>query len=154
MKWVSEDIDMYLKSKEYVDTIVLPLYPISFGEEMMKSADMTEFISLVAVQLERQFKGRIILLPGFTYIKKENVDESFNQLLQWEKELLEKDFKHVFYLTSDSDWKLQEESLSGDLIWLPTIPMQSMDQQYRNTILEDQVKQMLKIFIQKWQKIE
>ena len=32
LKWIGEDIESYVKQKEYIDTIILPLYPISFTE--------------------------------------------------------------------------------------------------------------------------
>ena len=64
MKWVSQDIEMFLKEKQYVDTAVLPLLPVSFGDDIKQSVAMTEFISLLSVQLERQFRGRLIMLPA------------------------------------------------------------------------------------------
>lgn len=154
MKWNSEDIDMYMKAKEYVDTIVLPLYPISLDDQIKKTAEMTEFITLLSAQLERQFKGRMIMLPGFTYLKSTNRDELYKSLLNWEQEFFRSGFKHVFYVTSDSDWKIFETNLEGSLIWLPTIPLQQMDEQYRNTILKDQVKQLFSLFVQRWQAVE
>jgi Protein of unknown function (DUF2487) len=154
MKWNSEDIEMYLKAKEYVDTIVLPLFPVSLDDQMKQTAEMTEFISLICVQLERQFRGRLIMLPGYTYLKSIRVDELTSNLLKWEQEFLNKGFKHIVYLTSDSDWKKFESQLNGSLIWLPTIAFQKMDEQYRNIILEDQVKQLYSLFIQKWQALE
>ncbi|MCQ6273889.1 YpiF family protein [Bacillus sp. V3B] len=151
MKWNTEDIDVYIKAKEYVDTIVLPLYPISLDDQIKKTAEMTEFITLLSGQLERQFKGRLMMLPGFTYLKSKSEDELYKDLLEWEKEFFENDFKHVYYITSDSDWKKIENNLEGSLIWLPTIPLQQMDEHYRNTILEDQVKQLFSLFVQRWQ---
>ena len=51
------------------------LYPISLDEKIKQTAEMTEFITLLSMQLERQFKGRLILLPGFIYLKSTNGDE-------------------------------------------------------------------------------
>ncbi|UII54627.1 YpiF family protein [Cytobacillus spongiae] len=150
MKWISEDIDMYLKSREYVDTIVLPLLPISLGEDMKSSVSMTEFISLLTNQLERQFRGRLIMLPGFSYLKNDSSEKNFLDLKIWEKEFKEKGFQHVFYVTSDSYWRTKETELEGSLIWLPSLPLENMDQNYKVSILEDQVKQLLNIFVQKW----
>ncbi|WP_071395581.1 YpiF family protein [Bacillus tuaregi] len=154
MKWTSEDIDMYIKAKEYVDTIVLPLYPVALDEQIKKTAEMTEFINLLSVQLERQFRGRLIMLPGFNYLKSTDGDATLQDLLKWEREFMAKGFKHIVYITSDSDWKLVEAKLTGSLIWLPTIPLQQMDQQYRNTILKDQIQQLISLFVQKWENIE
>jgi hypothetical protein len=150
MKWNNEDMEMYVKAREYVDTIVLPLYPISLDDKIQQTAGMSDFISLLSVQLERHFKGRLILMPGYIYLKTTSEEELTQDILKWEEEFLHKGFKYVYYLTSDSDWKRLETSLKGSLIWLPTIPFQKMDDKSRNTILEDQVKQLVEIFIQKW----
>lgn len=151
MKWIPQDIEIFKQSKEYIDTAVLPLLPISFkDDEMKQTASMTEFISLLTFQLERQFKGRIMLLPGFTYIKTNDEESLFESIKRWEEELYNEKFKHVFYVTSDSDWKTREDKLKGKLIWLPSLPLDTLDEQYKHSILEDQVKQMLNLFVQKW----
>ena len=151
MKWVSQDIEMFLKEKQYVDTAVLPLLPVSFGDDIKQSVAMTEFISLLSVQLERQFRGRLIMLPGYAYLKSAGVESLLSGLGEWEAELKAQGFKHIFLLTSDSMWKSLEDRLEGGLIWLPSLPLEHMDENYRNSILDDQVKQLLNLFVQKWQ---
>ncbi|WP_394579675.1 YpiF family protein [Cytobacillus firmus] len=151
MKWISQDIDMFLKEKQYVDTAVLPLLPVSFGDDIKQSVAMTEFISLLSVQLERQFRGRLIMLPGYAYLKQASEESMISGLGQWESELKAQGFKHIFLLTSDSMWKTFEDRLQGGLIWLPSLPLEHMDEDYRNSILDDQVKQLLNLFVQKWQ---
>ncbi|WP_264738396.1 YpiF family protein [Cytobacillus firmus] len=151
MKWVSQDIEMFLKEKQYVDTAVLPLLPVSFGDDIKQSVAMTEFISLLSVQLERQFRGRLIMLPGYAYLKSAGEGSLLSGLAKWEAELKAQGFKHIFLLTSDSMWKSLEDRLEGGLIWLPSLPLEHMDENYRNSILDDQVKQLLNLFVQKWQ---
>jgi len=150
MRWVSQEIDMYLKSKEYIDTIVLPLLPVSFGSDIKQTASMSEFIIMLSNQLERQFKGRLIMLPGYAYLKSLTEDKQVSDLKEWEKELISKEFKHVFYLTSDSSWKTYENDLTGTLIWLPSLPLEHLDEQSKASIIGDQVKQLLSLFTQKW----
>lgn len=152
MKWIPADIEMYKKSAEYVDTMVLPLLPVSFDEDMQQYATMTEFVSLLTGQLERQFKGRIFLLPGYSYIK--NNSGNLDALLAWEKDLLDKHFKHVFYVTSDSDWKQFEDQLNGSLLWIPSLPLDKMEDHQKVSIIEDQVNQLLTLFIRKWRENE
>ncbi|MBB6444690.1 YpiF family protein [Bacillus benzoevorans] len=156
MKWNQEDMDMYLKAREYVDTIVLPLFPVSFAEKMKQSAGMSEFVQLLSLQLERKFKGRLLLLPGFIYAKTagENEDVVGANLLKWEKEFFENGFKYVYYLTSDIDCKKVENVIQGSLIWLPSLPLAQMDERTRNTVFEDQVAQLVEIFVQKWKAAE
>ena len=150
MKWIPQDIDMFLQSKEYVDTAVLPLLPVSLGNDMKQTASMCDFITMLSVQLERQFKGRILMFPGLSYLKSAPMDKLQGEVRIWASELIGSGFKHVFYVTSDSSWKAVETELQGSLIWLPSIPLEHMDEGSRNSILEDQVKQLLALFMQSW----
>ncbi|WP_066294307.1 YpiF family protein [Bacillus sp. FJAT-29937] len=151
MKWISQDIEKFLQSKEYVDTAVLPLLPVSLGNDMKQSASMSEFISLLSVQLERQFRGRVMMLPGFSYLKSATLDKHNEDIRVWEDELFANGFRHVFHVTSDSSWKGIEDRLNGSLIWLPSIPLEHLEERNRISILEDQVKQLLTLFMQKWE---
>jgi hypothetical protein len=150
MKWNPKDVEVYLQSKEYVDTAIVPIMPIAFGTEMGQASGMSEFIHLVTLQLERQFKGRMMLLPGFSYLKTEKDEKLISDLSQWDSQLKENGFKHIFYLTSDLFWKNFESRLTGSLIWIPSIPLETMDDSQKMTVIEGQVKQMLNLFTQKW----
>jgi hypothetical protein len=150
MKWISKDIDTYLNAKEYVDTAVIPLIAVSFGNEMSQSASNAEFITLLANYLERQFTGRLVLFPPFTYLKNDDSEIILNQLKNWEENIEKNEFKHIFYITSESDWRLQEDKLSGSLIWLPSLPLSALNEQQKNSMIESQVKQLLDLFTRKW----
>ena len=149
MRWMAADVEMYQKAAEYVDTAIVPLLPVSFGEDMKQNASMAEFIGILTTQLEKQFKGRIFLLPDFVYLK--GLDSSINGLKEWENTLLDKQFKHVFYITSDSSWRQHEKGLSGNLLWLPSLSLEHMQEQQKVTLVEEQVNQLLSLFTEKWQ---
>jgi len=153
MKWTPADIEKFEKSPEYVDTAVVPLFPISFANGMKESAAMTEFTGLLTSQLERQLQGRILLIPGFSYLKDSRLN-AVEQLKLWETELLDKQFNHVFYVTSDYDWKQQEAEFQGTLLWIPSLPLQHMDEKARQSVMEDQIRQLMNLFIQKWRDSE
>jgi hypothetical protein len=150
MKWVSRDIETYLSAKEYVDTAVVPLFSVSFGSDLKQSASNAEFISLLSSYLERQFTGRMLLLPPFTYLNTKNPEEKLNELKKWEENIIENEFKHIFYITSESDWKLYENQLEGSLIWLPSLPLEHLNDSQKVSMIESQVKQLLNLFTQKW----
>ncbi|MGA9225331.1 MAG: YpiF family protein [Mesobacillus sp.] len=152
MKWVAADIEMYQKAAEYVDTAIIPLLPVSFDSDMKQSASMAEFVGILTGQLEKQFKGRIFLLPAFVYIKGHS--GNLNTLQEWEKTVLDKQFKHLFFVTSDSSWRQHENELSGTLIWLPSLPLEHIQDQQKVSIVEDQVKQLLTLFTEKWEQEE
>ncbi len=152
MRWVSQEIDMYIKSKEYVDTAIMLLLPVSFENDMKQTASMSEFISLLGLQIERQFRGRVLMLPSHSYLKSLAADKLVSDVRVWEENLFVEGFKNIFYLTSDSFWRSYEDQLEGSLIWLPSLPLEHIDESTRNSILDDQVKQLVSLFLQKWQK--
>lgn len=154
MKWNPQDIEKFVQTKEYVDTVVLPLLPVSFENKMKHNATMSEFIHILTMQLEKQLKGRILLLPGLIYLKKDTVKDHLHQLNEWEQQILTNRFRHLFYVTSDSDWNCVENDLLGKLIWLPSLPIDQMDEQHKTTLIEDQVNQLLQLFFQKWREID
>ncbi|MCA1030502.1 YpiF family protein [Bacillus timonensis] len=152
MKWITKDVDIYLQSKEYVDTAIIPLIPVSWTDNMKSTVAMGEFISILANEVDRQFKGRILLIPSFTYLISESEDSRISRLCGWEDDLKQKDFKHVIYLTSDSEWKNNESQLNGTLIWMPTLPLEYVEEKYKQTMIHDQMKQLISIFMNIWQK--
>jgi hypothetical protein len=150
MKWVSKDIETYSTAKEYVDTAVIPIYSVSFGNEMKQSASNAEFITLLTTYLERQFTGRLLLVPPFTYLKSDNQEDILQQLKKWEENIEKSEFKHIFYITTEIDWKNFEKELTGSLIWLPSLPLEHLNDSQKITMVESQVKQILSLFTQKW----
>ena len=153
MRWTSADIEKYKQSAEYVDTAVVPLLPIDLGMGMKESAGMCDFITVLASQLERQLQGRLVLLPGIAYLKGEEED-GLEMLGKIHSGLSGNQVKHVFYVTSDYWWKQNEVKMAGDVIWLPSLPLDQMDEQARAAVLEDQVRQLMNLFIQKWRENE
>lgn len=150
MKWVLSDVDVYNQSKEYIDTAVVPLIPISIGEDFKQSVSKGEFIAYVSDELERQLKGRVFLFPSFSYLKnKKNVIEN---IVEWKTEI-QREFKHVIFLTSDEGLKENtNDQLKGHLVWLPTVPLEHMDNHLKKKLLQDQVEQILNILLQSWNK--
>ncbi|MED2972763.1 YpiF family protein [Fictibacillus sp. B-59209] len=151
MKWSSGDINIYQQSKEFVDTVIIPLQPLSFGPSMRTSAGMADYSLLIAEETERQLHGRLFLMPSFTYLKLESEVALMARLHSWVSELKEEGFRHIFFLTSDADWKKAEHELEETLLWMPVIPMETMDSSYKEEIVKEQVKQLFQIILHKWQ---
>jgi hypothetical protein len=151
MNWNVKDIELFETEKEYIDTAVIPMIPIDFINDIKSSAAQTEFISLLTLHLERQFKGRMMITPPFTYLMGTNEGKT-GEVQEWETRMKESGVKHVFFLTSDSEWKKSEQAFNDQLIWIPSIPLEHLDEQYKHSIMEDQVKQLLNVIVQKWQK--
>jgi hypothetical protein len=152
VKWQVKEIDTYLQAKEYVDTVIIPLIPISMGQDMKSIVSMGEFITIISDELERQFRGRVIQLPPFTYLKKEDKENRESRLREWCNELKAEGAKSIVLLTSDFEWKNSEQELENQVIWLPTIPLESMESKYQRQVVDDQIKQLIPILTTMWQK--
>ncbi|WP_163101116.1 YpiF family protein [Peribacillus alkalitolerans] len=150
MKWIAQDVDLYSQSKEYVDTVLIPLSPLSFGAQMKQFASMHEFNTILTNEIERQFKGRLFLFPAATYFPDWQKEKKIEYINEWTSKLSVDGVKHVFFITSDPDWKQIEPEIKGTLIWSPYIPMEHVEDKYKRSMMEDQVRQLLHIFIQKW----
>lgn len=146
MNWNAKDMDTYLQQKDYIDTLLVPLLQVETDPENMKSSSSsTEFLMHLSTFIETQFKGRMMLLPPFTYTQSTDL-QAMGETLARDLELM--GFKHIFYLTTDRGWTSIE--LAGELIWLPSIPLESMDKQLRQSIIEDQLRQVLPVLTKKW----
>lgn len=146
MHWNGKDSAVFLAQKEYIDTAIIPLTLIDGSEQGFQfAASAADFILSLGNIIENQFKGRIVLFPSFSYTK--NQDKQ-SLLETWGEELNKAEFKHTFYITSDREWSTMGEE--HNVIWIPSIPLESMDQKMRNTVLEDQLRQLIPIFAKKW----
>jgi hypothetical protein len=150
LKWTLSGFDIYHQSKEYVDTAVIPLIPVSLGTDFKETLSKGEFITYVTADLERQLKGRVFLFPSLSYLK--NSKNVIEMIIEW-KTNIQKEFKHVIFLTSDESIKENNsEQLERHLIWLPTVPFEHMDESLKKKLLQDQVEQILNILLQSWNK--
>lgn len=148
MKWVLSDVDVYKQSKEYIDTAIVPLIPISVDDDFKGTVSKGEFITYVTSELERQLKGRVFLFPAFTYLK--NSENVIENVIEWKTEI-KQEFKHIVFLTSDVMLKENKsEQLKSNIIWLPTVPFEHMDGGLMKKLLQDQVEQILNILLQSW----
>ncbi|PJN90016.1 YpiF family protein [Bacillus sp. mrc49] len=148
MRWTAKELDMYSQSKEYVDTVLIPLVPLSFGGQMKQTGSMNEFLTILSMEIEKQMKGRILLMPSFHYISNEM--DKVERLKHWATELKENDIRHIFFLTSDYEWKKDERELENNLIWIPAIPLESLENEQARGMINQQVLQILDIFTYNW----
>lgn len=146
MNWTAKDMDTYLQQEEYIDTLIVPLLKVETVSGTMKSsASSSEFLMHLTTFIETQFKGRMMLMPPFAYTQSMDLTEMGATL---SGDLSVAPFKHVFFLTTDAAWT--SIKVDGEVIWLPLIPLENMEPQLRKTIIEDQLRQVLPRFTQKW----
>lgn len=149
MKWIPQDAEMFLGAREYVDTVIMPLVGITFQEHVKQSTSINDYITILSRQVEQQFKGRVLLLPPLTYCNDWVKQDRLDILLKW-KDSLEEQFSHVFFLTSDVEWKTVEMELGQSLLWTTPIPLEHLEEKYKQPMMEEQVKPLLTIISQKW----
>ena len=146
MHWNGKDSAVFQAQKEYIDTAVIPLTLIDGSQNGFQfAASAADFTLSLGNLIENQFKGRIVLFPSFSYTKNQ---DKYLLLENWMEELKKAQFKHIFYITSDRDWTTMEEDIN--IFWIPSIPLESMDQKMKNSVLEDQLRQLIPTFAKKW----
>ncbi|MBS4209773.1 YpiF family protein [Bacillus sp. FJAT-50079] len=150
MNWNAQDVELYLQERDYIDTAVIPLLPISFQSGIRAAAEQGEYTTLFSMHLERQFKGRMLFFPPFTYV--DEPETMIEMLQKWEEKIMESGFLHVFFLTSDGRWTSLQEHLKGSLFYVPSVPLQHMEDKYKHSIMEDQLKKMMPDIVGGWQR--
>lgn len=122
MRWRMTDAKDYLQAKDYIDTAVIPLINIKVGDHFKMAAEKGEFTQLLSEELERQLKGRVYLLPPYTYVDRNEITV---QGLRDLREELISEFPHVVLLTSDENWK--SEDALGKIIVTPSVPLEHLN---------------------------
>ncbi|QTM99645.1 DUF2487 family protein [Sediminibacillus dalangtanensis] len=152
MQWNKQDLGQYFTAEEYIDTLLIPLIPVTFTnqKEMEKSAAQQETGMIFVREMEKHFKGRIFLLPAYHYLASENLGAEVSRLNEWAAKASERPFKHVFFFSFDPHWKKQERNLNGNLLWLPAIQSEDTQSKETQTIIKDQVSQLTDLIKTYW----
>ncbi|MEO4053157.1 YpiF family protein [Solibacillus sp. CAU 1738] len=143
-----KDVELFQAQKQFIDTAIVPLLSLDFEENSMKqSSSAAEYLMSLTAFIEQQFKGRLMLTPPFSYIEQTRHQIDITII----KEILTKSgFKHVIFISCDHFWTSLQDDLN--IIWLPPIPLESMDKSVKQRILEDQLKQVIPNLTAAWSK--
>ncbi|MED4560133.1 YpiF family protein [Bacillus altitudinis] len=145
MKFQAEDADLFLQSKDYIDTAIIPLVGIN-ASHIKQTVSLGEFTMLVAEDLERQLKGRVFLFPPYTYLEVNNRKQEDILAL---KQSLQEHFQNVVFITSDNKWKEQLE-VSESAFILQSVPLEHLKVNLKQKVIQDSVEQILNFLLQKW----
>ncbi|HDR7792590.1 TPA: YpiF family protein [Bacillus luti] len=151
MKWIVKDVEQFEQAREYVDTGIIPLLSISTAKEMKMVVEQGEFIELLSMELEREYKGRVFLLPAFTYLVESQKKEK-DRLQEWTDYLQGHGFKHIAYVTSDFSWKEDMQGLQGDLFWFPSLALEQFSEQAKREVIHAHIKNIMVMLEEKWGK--
>lgn len=152
MKWNKKDISQYKEVKEYVDTLILPLLPITLdtNKDAEKFAWQGELIDLFSAELERNFTGRIFLMPSYQYINASDREKEIERINYWVQDAKTNPFQHIFFLTLDHHWKKYETNLDGTLLWFPAMASGDPTSKEFQTVIKDQVNQLSELIRSYW----
>ncbi|WP_339227983.1 YpiF family protein [Oceanobacillus sp. FSL K6-2867] len=153
MKWRKADLQTYFQSKEYIDTVIVPLIPFGIASdvEAEKAAIQAEMITLLSHELEKELTGRILLAPIYSYLKSADRQTEIARMNMWSAEMKEQPFKHVFMLTFDPSWKKYEQELESTLLWLPAVQTGELNSKEMQKTVREQVGQMVELIRAYWQ---
>lgn len=128
MKWTKANIETYLETKEYIDTLLIPLVKLDLtNDEQMKNSALTrEYVDILANELERRLAGRLMLLPTYIYVNDVNYETEIKRLKQWIQSFQEQSFKGTFLLSLDNEWTKYSQQLDSQFLWLSHVPFNDM----------------------------
>lgn len=146
-------MEQYVNAKEYVDTVFVPLLPFHLSNDanLEKDSFQREALTAFLHELEKELTGRVMLTPSYNYIKAADKEQEIKRINSWVDDIEIQPFYHIFYLTFDSTWKKNEQSLRGTLIWLPGTTDGSMQSKEMQSIIRSQVEQVSELVRSYWQ---
>ncbi|EJR38086.1 YpiF family protein [Bacillus mycoides] len=149
MKWIVKDVEQFEQAREYVDTGIIPLLSISAAKGMKMVVEQGEFIEALSMELEREYKGRVLLLPAFTYLVESQKNEK-DRLQEWTEHLQRQGFKHIAYVTSDFSWKEDMRDVQGDLFWFPSLSLDQFSDQAKREVIRAHIKNIMEMLEERW----
>lgn len=122
---------------------------ISAAKGMKMVVEQGEFIEALSMELEREYKGRVLLLPAFTYLVESQKNEK-DRLQEWTDHLKRQGFKHIAYVTSDFSWKEDMRDVQGDLFWFPSLSLEQFSDQAKREVIRAHIKNIMEMLEERW----
>lgn len=140
MLYNQNDLKVLKDEIEFIDTAVIPFASMDMDTNAPVHAGNLELLQIVSVQLEKQFKGRLLITPPLMTIGKETA-----LLKTYSHQLRDYGFKKIVVLTH-----IQTELEDMDKIRLNEIPMENMSDDMKMEMINDEVKNVMKSVISIW----
>ena len=149
MKYQTADMEMFLRSREYVDTAIIPLNTITFENGVNQAVASYEYLSLLTHELERELKGRIFLAHPVPYLKECGQESKQALITQWREFYTEAGFKYIRFITTDNKWI----SIANheEVLWFPSIQIEKMPEEAVRQVLEGQIEQTIELLQEIWE---
>ena len=127
---------------EFIDTAIVPLVNIDFNNEVQNNANNLELMQFITIQLEKQLKGRLMITPVLTLI-----GDNYDNIEEYKTQLLDYGFKNIVLLSFTA---LELDDVST--IKVNSIPISDIDNDMKLSIINDEVKSVIKEIILVWNK--
>lgn len=127
---------------EFIDTAIVPLVNIDFNNEVQNNANNLELMQFITIQLEKQLKGRLMITPVLTLI-----GDNYDNIEAYKTQLIDYGFKNIVLLSFTA---LELDDVST--IKVNSIPISDMDNDMKLSIINDEVKSVIKEIILVWNK--
>ncbi|MDC3415367.1 YpiF family protein [Aquibacillus salsiterrae] len=152
MQMNRKDLEQFIEAKEYVDTLLIPLSPVSINgdEQGKKVVFQGELLQIFCNEIEKYYTGRIFLFPPYYYLVNGSYQNEVERLNKWVGAAKEHPFEHVFFLTFDHFWKKQEKNIDGHLLWFPTMTSGDLHSKENQSLIKEQIEQIKQLITSYW----
>jgi hypothetical protein len=115
VKWDHAGLDRYLKHRDLIDTVLVPVIKVNMGMKADQYVNQAFWVLGVAAQIEEQLAGRIVLLPTVTYTGSHDWNALQLFLNQYAIDLGQS-VANVVFITADHGLKNGANDLNAQLI--------------------------------------
>ncbi|KAA1040191.1 DUF2487 family protein [Macrococcus equipercicus] len=127
---------------EYIDTAIIPVIEVDYRGQLMAIVDQYEVIQMLTLDAENQFKGRVLLVPPV------QVQEDYTLPVVIGEQLKGFGMKHILFVTPmTSRLETAEDQFKVNIF-----PLASMDDHFKQEMMEGQVKDLMRRIIAMWNK--
>ncbi|RXK19273.1 DUF2487 family protein [Macrococcus sp. DPC7161] len=135
-----EDIKTLHLEKDYIDTAIVPVIEVDYTNNYLKIADELEMLQVVLMNLEAQFKGRLLLLPTIQQLKGQT---PVHEVI--ETQLRSFGFKTILFVGPN-------HTISENIHFqkINIMPLSSMDDSMKQEFVQENVKLLMKSIIFEW----
>lgn len=137
MRWTVEDLTKYEGAKEYIDTLLVPVYVLDPNKLGVAKVQEQRWLEEICVYAERQLTGRMILFPTLYLI------DGKASLPVFEADL----FPHVLFITTDEEVKKKLTAANAN-----TYLLERKEDEEDLTIMVKEGKKLKQQIMELWKK--
>ncbi|WP_414053681.1 DUF2487 family protein [Macrococcus equi] len=134
-----QDLKLLQEQLEYIDTVIVPIVPVDYSKHLLDIADHYEMIQYVVMNVEQQFKGRLLVIPPVQILEQQDGIDLLEQ------QLLNYGFKNILFVTPQK-FILDKENVHK----INILPLETLDDQMKQEFVQDNTKALMRAIIHLW----